>query len=249
MSYYFGQGKVYLGKRVGANVPGGYIPIGNCPSLVLVPGRAAERYAVADGETPPALSRGGDLPSVELEIEDFSKENFEKALYGKKSTVAGTTVVNETVVAVLGATIPVVNMNIATWTSLTHSTGAPTYVNGTDYTVNLETGSINFPATGSAIADLQSLRANYTFAAYDRVGGFTVAQPYWRVRFEGFNILTAGGKKPVIVDMYKVRLMPADSLPVISGGLANLRMSGRMQYDIDQADVPETGRFFKIMYV
>lgn len=48
---------------------------------------------------------------------------------------------------------------------LTHTSGAPTYTEGTDYHVDYANGAVFFPASGGAITAAQSLKIDYTYRA------------------------------------------------------------------------------------
>ncbi len=239
--YFSGQGKVYLSLKDGGGNPTGFSFLGNTPALDFAIGRAGERYATGGG-TPYGLVRGSGSPVISLTIDELTKDNLAKALWSAVTSVAGNTVANEVLTSALGKTVPLANINLSSFTSLTDLGGGTTYVNGTDYTANLKAGSITFPASGSAIGDAASLKANYVFGAYDKIPAFTTVQPYYWLRFEGIN--TADGDSPCIVDAYKVKVLPASGLSFINDALSAVQFVVPMHYDSTRGGTD--GYFFRI---
>lgn len=247
--YFSGQGKVSVSPRDGAGLPTGFSYLGNCSDFSISLGRAGERFAT-NGSAGDILAQslGGNLPVISMILDEFAKENLEKATYGKATAVSGASVSNEVVVAALGKSVPVANIGITTWTSLRDSTLATTYVQGTDYTINKDTGMLDFPASGSAIADAQSLRATYVYGAHEKVGAFTTAQPFWYLRFDGWNTVFSP-KQAVVVEAYKVKLLPADGLPIITERFSAMTWVAFVDYDDLRTPSQADGNFFRIRQV
>lgn len=249
MSRYFsGQGKVYIAKRDGSGVPQGFVFLGDCSLLGINLGRAGERSATGGSETPGSLSMGGSSPVIDMVLDDFAKENLAAAMYGQANAISGATVAAEALIARLGYTVPLVNINITSWTSLTHDSGSPVYTKNVDYSVNMETGSILFPASGSAIVDAQALRANYVFGNHEKVSAFTMASAFYWLRLEGWNTAMSP-KQAVVLDVYKVKLMPTDGYPVISDGFAQMRLMAQAHYDENMSSTTANGNYLRIRQV
>ena len=49
--YYFGSGRVYLASRHN-NTPQGFVFLGNCPQLQLIPGNRGLEFAAANADDP-----------------------------------------------------------------------------------------------------------------------------------------------------------------------------------------------------
>ena len=104
-----------------------------------------------------------------------------------------------------------------------------TYVEGTDYEINLATGSIKALSTGS-ISDAQTVFVDYTFATYETVESVTSsAAPVRWARFEGLN--TADGDKAVVVDMYKMSMKPLAELGLINEEITQLAVESDLLSD------------------
>jgi hypothetical protein len=182
---------------------------------------------------------------VMIQLEDFSKENLEWAFFGTATLIAGATVSAETLTAYVGKHIPLANINLTSFTSLTNAAGSTTYVAGTDYTVNLKSGLISIPKTGSAIADASSVKANYVCGNSEKVAAFTKTNKEYWLRFEGLN--TAEGDNPVIVDIYRTRFQPMKEWSLLESGqnLSSLELDGDALYDAKQPNTTTDGRFFR----
>lgn len=244
-NYYFGQGKVYLAQRDSNGVPLGFTLLGNCPELTLSLSRAAVRFA--EGGTiavETALVPRGDVSMVRFLIDDFTLAHFANILAGRTTSLTGASMVDEPVIARLGKTVPLAHMNITIAPVVTGAGGSPTYTYGTDYTYNLEHGTLTFPTT-STIADNAALLVDYTYGGYDRIAAFTIKPDYFWLRFEGYNI-AANPITPQILDCFKVRLRPPASVPIITEDLRVLEMEASIHFDATQPDAIDNGKFFRI---
>jgi hypothetical protein len=239
--YYSGQGKVQAAIRDVNNVPQGFYELGNCSVLQLIVGANMSRYAVGGSQSVAKAVRPSEVPSFVLTMDEYLPDNLASVIYGQTTAVVGTTITNEVIVGFPGKSMPLANISLSSFTSLTNAGGTITYVRDTDYTIDLPTGMITF---GSVITNAQSLRASYVFKAHTKVGAGTTAPPYLWLRLNGVN--TADNNNPVVVDVFKVRFYPVDALNLISDGLDVLSIRGRIFYDRAQADNLTDGRFFRV---
>jgi hypothetical protein len=221
---YIGSGKVYM-RKYGSTEP--LEEIGNCS--VLQPGVSENRidqndYTIAGGGTYASVSR---IESVTFEatLHDLNPLNLARALFGTNTAVTGATVSNEQVVARRGGLARLAHPSPTT-VSVTHTSGTPTYVAGTDYEVRPEG---IYVLTAGAITDAQTIRVSYTYAAYARVEGLVAGAADYEIVFAGLN--EANSNKPVIVDMWKVQLSPAEQLALIGEEFAELTLTGRVLKD------------------
>lgn len=239
--YYRGQGKIYVAERSIAGTPQGFRFLGNCP--ILRTRSQTDRIEHKESYTGRTLTdlviETGQQVMLTTQLEDFNKDNLALALYGVASNQATLTVTSESLVGYLGRSTPLRHINLSAFTSLTNAGATTTYVNGTDYTVDLKTGLISVSATGS-ITDAQELRANYATAGYERMAAFSAPNRNIWVRFEGLN--TAEGDNPVVLDFYKVRLQPAQNIDWIGNELSSLELEGEVLYDSLQ---PDGDRYFR----
>jgi hypothetical protein len=176
-------------------------------------------------------------------MEDMTSANMQTLLYGQNNSFSGT-VTAEVVVGYVGKMTPLVNMNLSSFTTLKNQALSTTYVKNTDYTVDLSNGTISIPATGSAITDGQILSAAYVYNTYTKVGIGTSNQPFFALRFEGLN--TANTNSAVIVDMYKTKLYPLESLILISDQINQLQVNGRMFKNQFMTDTRADGLYMRI---
>jgi hypothetical protein len=247
MSQYFsGQGSVFAGLRnASGQTPGGFVNLGNCSSLLLHLGRNFVRDATGGSETLQPLVRATDPPTFDLVMEELTAANLALLTYGQNTPVSGATVSGEVLTGVAGASVPLANINLTAFTSLTNAGGGTTYVRNVDYLINLSSGMITIPSGSPATG---SLRANYIYGAHTKVGLGTIAPPYYWLRFEGLN--SANFNTPVVVDLFSTRLAPVESLPLIGDTFLTMQIQGRMFKDSFQnvSDLT-TGQLMRIRQV
>lgn len=245
--YYRGQGKVYFSEKNAATgqPQGGFKFLGNVPELMLR--QETENLEHKESQT------GQSLVDLRIEIaktatmmmtlESWEADNLAIALYGTKTIIAGATVTSEDVTAALGVYTPLARVNLTSFTSLTNAGATTTYINGTDYTVDLKGGMLYIP-TGGAITAAQALKANYVAGSTEKVSAFTTpVKEYW-LRFNGLN--TAEEDAPVIIDAYRVRFNPQQEIQMISNELSVMQLEGSVLWDSKLPDTTADGRFFRV---
>ena len=133
---YRGQGILLLADRDSAGRPTGFIDMGNCPELTLSP--TIERIEHEESRT------GRNFKDAYIErmtqvtgtmtLESIAKENLIRYFYGTTTAVAGATVSNEVVNGYKGKEMPLEQMNLTSFTSLTDAAGTTNYTKdpGTD---------------------------------------------------------------------------------------------------------------------
>jgi len=227
-NYYSGQGVVLMASRDAAGNPTGFTNIGNCSALsVAIATTVVEHKEASSG------ARGIDLrlttevkASVNVTMESFNTANLALGLYGTETAQAGASVVAEIVTApasvLTNQTVALAHIGVSA-VVVNGPAGTPTYVLGTDYTINPEVGSLNILATGAITAG-ELLEVDYTYAAYDQVDALTTAQPERWLRFEGLN--TADGNRAVTVDVFKFTADPLQELALIGDAVGQIQLAG-----------------------
>jgi hypothetical protein len=238
--YFIGQGEVLIGVRGAAGaVTAGWVPLGNVPELRLT--NQVDRVEHNESRTG---KRNKDLVietvtnvMANMVLESWDRENLALVLYGTASSIAGATVSAEAVTApsALGTYVPLANINLTSFTSLTSSPAGTTHVNGTDYRVDLKSGTIFFP-TGSAIAPSAPLLANYVAGNAEKIVAMNAnPKEYW-LRFNGLN--TAEDDTPVVIDVFRAKLRETEDLSLIGNEVGQLSIMADVLFDGAQADGP-----------
>lgn len=246
--YFIGKGRLFFAtKNATTGLPTDFTWLGNVPKLTLNTNQAdvEHKESYTGFNFTDKVIATGQKTNASFTVEEFTRTNIAYFLFGTGSTISPATVTAETVIAKLGGFVPVANINITTWTSLTLGAAPSTiYVNGTDYTIDLKSGMLYFPPT-STITDGASLRANYASGAIERISGFTGNQnpTYW-LRFDGLN--QADDNKPVIIDIYNFRPKPVGSIELITEDFSQLDIDGMALYEDRMPDNTSDGRFFRI---
>jgi hypothetical protein len=240
MSYFIGRGKVYFSTRSVTGKPDGFLYLGHCPRFMINPSKAFTRFATGTSLTTvvPKIVPAGELPTFDMDIDEFTQDNMHLLTGGKRTDVEAGTVVGELLTAKKGAFIPTAHMHLISLT-------IAAYTEGSDYTVDLEAGGIHIPST-SSIANGASVSVNYSFNGYQKVGMQTSALPMYWVRLNGSNLVD---DTPVVVDIFKARINPPGQLQLVGDDFSSITVSGNMYYDELQSDTETDGRILRIRNV
>lgn len=126
------------------------------------------------------------------------------------------------------------------------STGSPKTVTSTLYEVDYDYGMIRF--TNSAGFDAGNytlpLKVQYAPSTVTQVPLLTLKQNDVRLFLRGENVLT--GQK-LIVDLYRVNLQPASSLPLLDDEMVRIPMKGDILLDPAMPADSVLGRFGRVM--
>lgn len=240
-TYYYGQGKVFLARRLANGRPGAIRWIGDVSalSLALTVERLShkESYSGNRGTVRSFItSQDGTLTAT---WHDLSPENLAIVLYGEQVVIPAGTVTGE----VLPAGITVGERYV-----LNHQRVSDvvigTLVEGTDYEVDYTYGAITF-LTAQATAP----SVNYGYAGSVNTTLFTQKPIDLFLRFEGINLAEGGAAK--ILELYKISFSPAAALALIQGdtSLAGLETTATVLYDTARPDDPQIGRFGRVIDV
>ena len=241
-TYFSGQGKVYAAVRSALGVSGGFVDLGNCSALVLHMGLSFAGGATGGSETLSAAVRSGEVPTFTLTMEDFSPSNLATMLYGQANSVGGATATNEAITPVLGASVPLANIGVTSITYVKNPALTTTYALNTDYTVDLVSGMLTFPAGSSC--PITGVVVTYVYATHNKVAAGVMAPPFYALRFQGLN--TGNTSESVVVDLYKTRIYPVTDIPLIGDNIAQFPMSGRIFRDTNRTATLTDGQYLRI---
>ena len=250
MSYYASfQGRVYLGKRDLNGNPTEVRSPGNVADLKLsLKTEVLEHYESQSGQR--SLDHRmikSKSASINLAIEEFTKENLALALYGTHVATTGGTVTDEP----MGGATPVVGDRYflahpkVSALIVKDSAGTPaTLALGTQYTADADFGAIQFPDTTGLTAPF---KASYTFGDVSEIGIFTQPLPERYLRLEGLN--TAQGNAKVLVELYRVAFDPLKELALISNEYNKFEMEGSLLADSTKPYDAVLGQFGRIVQI
>lgn len=240
-----GQGIVSIAERTDLGRPKGFIDLGNVSQLEFSPKveRVPHKESRTGNNFTDKVFEKANEVEVSMTCDSIATENLKLYLYGSDTTLATATITDEEIIAYLGKSVALARMNPTTFTSLTNDGGVTTYVEGTDYTIDLRTGVLKLSATAS-FAEGDILRANYDAGAEDIVAAFTELNSDRYLRFDGLNRASDG--KEVVIEAYKVRLDPSEMIPVINEEFGEYALKGMALYDTCWADQSAYGGFFRI---
>lgn len=241
------QGRVYLGRRDEQGNPVEVRSPGNVAELKLsLKTDVLEHYESQTGQrTLDHRMVKQKSASVNLTIEEFTKENLALALYGNFVTGAPGTVTDEP----LGGAVPVAGDRYflahprVSSLVLTDSAATPaTLTLSTHYTADMDFGAVQFLDTSGFTAPF---KASYAFGAVTEIGIFTQALPERYLRLEGIN--TAQGNARVLVELYRVAFDPLKEISFISDEYNQFELEGALLADSSKPFDALLGQFGKIV--
>lgn len=251
--YYSGQGIVLVSELDANNNPLGFRNVGNVSAL----GLGIEVTTIEHKESSTGQRATDKRITTEtkgtfnMTVENLDKANLELALRGSASAKTGAAVVDESIVARLGLTVPLANIGIDAGQAftITSDPSGTTYEEGKNYELNAEAGSITFytdteqTANGAAtnITDAAALLVSYTYFDYDQVLALNQGIKAYALRFEGLN--TADTNKPVVVQVHKIEADPLQELALINDEIGQMAISGSILADTTK-DAATESQFF-----
>lgn len=184
--------------------------------------------------------------TVNITVDDFKETNLELATRGDGSEIA-TTTSTETVLS--GA--PELNTLYAV-----NAVGRVSGFSLTDNGVAISATKYSWDASGvfqfNDVAGMTGpIAATYTNAASRQVGVFKTAAPEIWTRLYGKNTAVSVGSdfERMIVDIFKNRLDPAETISLISDEFNQLQMKGNALSDTTRAQSDPEGQFARFIYL
>lgn len=157
------------GARIFFDDSTGYRELGNIPSISLTNAvKEIEHYTAQSGKRRLDKKIAIEITlGIKFQLDEFNVENLNSLFLGDGavvSTFSGGSVVDEVVVGYKDRYFFTAKGKISS-VVLTHSSGTPTYVLGTDYSIEDANLGIIKVISAGAITDGQSLKIDYSYAA------------------------------------------------------------------------------------
>jgi len=241
------QGRVYLGKRDDAGLPIEVRSPGNVAELKLsLKTDVLEHYESQTGQR--SLDHRmvkQKSATVNLTIEEFTKENLALALYGNHITGTGGSVTAEPIggdTPVIGDRYFLAHPKVSALV-VTDSSSTPTPLTlGTHYTADTDFGAVQFLDTTGLTAPF---KAAYTYGTTTEIGIFTQSVPERYLRLEGIN--TAQGNAKVLVELYRAAFDPLKEISFISDDYNKFELEGSLLADNTKPFDAVLGQFGRIV--
>lgn len=236
---YIGKGRVFLAPYGG----GGGFEVGNVSKLEFSVSEEKKElldHTSAGGGKRNSLSRITGV-NVAMTLHDLNADNLKAAVFGAKASVAAGTVVDEAITGYLGGlSRTAFQIDTAVAPVVTHTSGTPTYVAGTDYEV---TSAGIIALDGGAITDAQALKIDYTKDAGNVVEALTTTAQEYVLTFVGLNEAQSG--KAVTIDIWRIKFGPLSNLSVIGDDFAALELAGEALSDSTKVGA-SISKYFKV---
>lgn len=161
---FIGQGVVHIGEK--DPVTGDHLGlefVGNASDLMIKPTtqQVEHKESMTGKNSVDQIVEKGTKVEVSFKTCSTYKTNIRRLLFADVIETLGGSVSDEQIVARLGKASFLRNINLTNFASLTDATATTTYVENTDYRIDLPTGRIDFLA-GASFAEGADLRCNYT---------------------------------------------------------------------------------------
>jgi len=251
--YFNGQGKIYLGARDAGGNPLNMKYVGNAPNFSFtLEETTTEHKESTSGLRLTDLRLTTELKaSASMTLEQLDADNLNFLLFGTTATQAVSAVTGEAIqgsaAVAVGDIYLLDSVNIAALV-VRDSTATPKIlVAGVNYAADLKTGQIEILDLTTGGPWVGPLTASYTRTAATHVTKLfgQAAQEYW-LRFAGKNTAVSGSPE-VIVDLYRVRLSPAQEVALINDDLAQFQMEGSVLADDSKTQAGPYGQFGRIV--
>jgi hypothetical protein len=243
--YFLGQGKLYVAARDANGKPLAQRWLGDVSAAKFaMKTTSVEQKESYSGQrlTVKTIITGKEA-MIDLTLLEINRDNLALALFGKVTQVASGSATNEVLPTglVIGDRVSTKYPKISA-VVVKDSATTPVTVPPANYTVNADTGGIDFKiVTGFT----QPFTVNYTYAALENVSLFTAPQPELFIRYEGINL--AENNAPVILELYKVKTEPLKDLALITDKIADMNISCNVLIDDKKPTSDEIGQFGRML--
>lgn len=253
MSLFSGQGPAFWANRDTSGNPGNFTWFGNCPefTLGLATDTLTHKESYTGNRTTDARIITELTATVAITTDDFKESNLKLASYGSASQVATTTITNQQVqlTAPIAGDRYAVNAAGRFTVSAVNDNGSP--ISSTKYTVD-QSGVLVFTDVAGMTGPIT---VSGTVAAARQVGVFKTSAPEVHIRLDGLNTATSvtisgsSDFERTIVDIFKVRLDPAENFGLINDEFGQLVLNGSALVDTTKAAASATGQFARFIYL
>lgn len=230
------QGNVFIAERNASGQTGGFVAVGDTDGfnlttsqqfLDIYESQSGNRGVVA--HTPIQSDY-----AVDLSVLNIDGDNLARAFYGASATVAGASVVGESITCYNGQMTPLKYPGVSA-VSVTKTSGSTPLVAGTDYTLDAENGTITILSTSTVVPAGAGVACtvNYTHTGVaTRLKGFTGGLKDYTIRVE---VKSKFDDKVQIFTLHRVALDLASTLSLISTGVNKLALKGKLLPAAEQA--------------
>jgi len=227
--YFSGQGPLHVAQRDPVTgKPLGLVFVGDVTGIGMTPN--VEKNEIIENTTG---SRGVAASSIKraeyalsIAFRSVKPAHLAQALHAVLTDKTGSSVTDEAVNGYHDKLLRLDHVKVSA-VSVTHTTGTPTYVAGTDYNVvDAETGLIEI-LSGGAITDGQEVHVDYSYAAQSH---FKIDPNNDELYLVWAGINTADNDKAFRCEIYKAKLDPA-SLNLITDDITDMTVQGTVLLD------------------
>ena len=223
------SGDIYVDRKDASGQSTGFVKIG-AGKLEIKPNVEQKELVSKGRDTYGQVLASVSIPKpadFAIEFLEADRQVLAMALMGQDAdiSVAAGTVTDESVTAHLGRWSFLDHANVSS-VVVTDSTGATTYVEGTDYEVDERQGGIR-PLPGGSISDGDELLVDYAYGAESgyRIAGMRESIIKMAIRMDGKNLVDGRDCRVVI---YEAQVAADEAVDFLSGDFLTTALKGRM---------------------
>lgn len=245
--YFSGQGRVYVAERDTLGNAKSFRDCGDCSGLnFALATEILEHTEHTSGQRLTDLRIERKKSStMQVIIDDFTKENIALACRSTAGSIAAGTVTNEvfTPTGVVAGEIYKTAKPVISSVVVKDSNGSPvTLTLGTHYEItDAKAGLIKFLNVAS---HTQPYKVDYSNGLVDNIPLFTQGLVERWLRFVGLN--GANSDKKVMVDLYRVSFDPLRQFDLIADDIAKFELNGSVLYDSTKVGDAVLGQFGRV---
>jgi hypothetical protein len=243
------QGPVFTADRDGSGNPVNFAWAGNSPdtNVSLSTETLTHKESYTGLRTTDARIITETSASVSITVDDFKESNFAMAAYGVAAAITGGAITAEPVLTAA----PKIGERYAL-----KATGRVSAVTLYDNAVSITSTKYDVDPSGVIVfndvaAMTGPITADYTNAASRQVGVFKTAPPEKHIRVDGYNTartITGGDFERLILDAFKTRLDPLETLNLIHDEFGTMVINGSVLVDTAKSAASATGQFMRLIY-
>lgn len=239
------QGYVRLGTLDATGKIGALRWVGNVPeaTLTLSTSSADKNESFSGQRLQIGRLPTGTTAALAMTLDYWSAANLALAFNANVQNIIASTVTGEVFPAALVAGDLVrLDHPFASSLVVTDSTGSPITVNTSDYA--LEGHAKNIVRIIDPTGYVQPFKGAYSYAAASNIVLFSKPSALNFAQFDGINTETG---EAVVIDLWRTRFDPVQSLGLINQEYGNLQLTGAVLYDTTRASDAALGGFGRML--
>lgn len=241
--YFSFQGQISIGERNpdGTRKPAQWVFDASAMSWAMAVTTEDKRESWSGTRGLAARLKTGRDMTVNLTLAQLNTANSVKAMDGSRVDIVSGSASGEVIGDVVAGDVWALKYSAVSSVVLT-ATGPTTLLEGTDYTLNADTGVIKFLTAKTGVTGA------YSYAAHSVVTAFSGGNKAWYLLFDGMNTVV-GAEGKVLGEVYNLSLDPASEIAWINESFGEMALTGAALLDPYRQGDPQYGGYARVKYI